>query len=130
MGTRARIATICQNGRFEPTVEGNVERMMALLDQALQQGPDLVCLPEGFADVGVRKPLQETAESLTGATVEACAHRAREARCYIVCPLHTCEGDHIYNSAVLLDRSGEIAGIYHKVCPVTSSPDYTILERG
>jgi predicted amidohydrolase len=103
---------------------------MVLLDQALQRGPDLICLPEGFPHAGVRKPLQEVAEPLTGATVETCAHRAREARCYIVCPLYTREGDHIFNSAVILDRSGEIAGVYHKVCPVTSSPDYTVLESG
>jgi hypothetical protein len=36
----------------------------------------------------------------------------------------------IYNSALLFDRSGEITGIYDKVHPVTSMPDYTVFESG
>ncbi len=130
MGTKARIATVCQGGQFKPTVEENLEYILGLVDMALREKPDLVCLPEAFHDVGVRKPLQETAEPLSGPTITACARKARQAGCYIVCPIHTLEDGRVYNSAVVLDRNGEVAGIYHKVCPVTSSADYTVLEQG
>jgi predicted amidohydrolase len=130
MGTLARIATVCQGGRFFPTVEGNVEHVMSLLERALERRPDLVCLPEGFNDVGTGHRPEETAEPLDGPTVAAFARKARAARCYLVCPLHTREDGRLYNSAVLLDREGRIAGVYHKACPVTLSPDYTSLENG
>lgn len=130
MGTNARIATVCQGGKFKPTVEENREAVLELLDAALREKPDLVCLPEAFTDVGVKQPLKETAEPISGPTVAACARKARQAGCYVVCPIHTLEGDRVYNSAVVIDRGGEVAGVYHKVCPVTSSADYTVLEDG
>ncbi len=128
MGTRARVASVGQAGQFKPTVQGNVEHVMSLVDIALREKPDLVCLPEAFHDVGMDRDIERTAEPLDGPTISAFASKARGARCYIVCPIHTREHDRIYNSAVLLDRSGQVAGVYHKVCPVTTSPDYTVFE--
>lgn len=130
MATRARIASIAQNGRFGSTVEENRDLMLALLDRALQVEPDLVCLPEAFHNAGLAAGPVATAEPLDGPTVAAFARKARQAHCAIVCPIHTLENGRIYNSAVLLDRSGTIAGVYHKRCPVTSASDYTMLEQG
>ena len=36
----------------------------------------------------------------------------------------------IYNSAVVIDRKGQIVGIYHKLHPVTTSFDFTEFESG
>ncbi len=130
MGTRARVATVCQGRQFKPTVEANVEYVMSLLDTALKEKPDIVCLPEAFHDVAVSKDCAETAEPIPGLTLNAFARKAREHRCYIVCPIHTREQGRIFNSAVILDRGGEPAGVYHKACPVTTSADYTSLEEG
>src|SRR5205814_9192151 len=71
VGTRARIATVCQGRQFKPTVEGNVQYVMSLLDRALKEKPDLVCLPEAFHDVAVSRPISETAEPMSGPTLEA-----------------------------------------------------------
>jgi predicted amidohydrolase len=130
--TRARIATVCQAGQFKPTIEGNREHVLGLLDVALRQRPDLVCLPEAFLDVGVGGAPGETAEPLDGPTIQAFARKARQAGCYVVCPLHTRDQNHgsVHNSAVLLDRRGQVAGLYHKRCPVTSAADYTRFEGG
>jgi beta-ureidopropionase len=130
MGSIARIATVCLSGQFKPTVADNVEHVLGLVDTALREKTDLICLPEAFSDVGVAAPPAETAEALDGPTVAACARKAREGGCYIVCPIHTLEEGAVYNSAIVLDRRGEVAGVYHKLCPVTTSPDYTILEEG
>ncbi|MCK4966516.1 carbon-nitrogen hydrolase family protein, partial [bacterium] len=46
--------------------------------------------------------------------VKRMAESARKHKCYIVCPIYTKEGGRIYNSAVLIDRTGGIVGIYHK----------------
>jgi hypothetical protein len=40
--------------------------------------------------------------------------------CYIICPIHTRKGGKVFNSAVLIDRKGEIAGQYDKIHPVSS----------
>jgi len=129
--TVARIATICQGRRFHPTVEGNRAHVLRLLDLALCQEPDLVCLPETFTTVSV--PLEhatEIAEPVPGPTTDAVAERARAHGCYMICPIKNQREGTIRNSAILIDRQGQIAGIYDKAQPVTSSFDYTVFESG
>jgi predicted amidohydrolase len=131
MNSRARIATVAQNRRFFPTVEQNREHVMGLLDRALQHQPDLVCLPEAFPTVAVSgKTPDKYAETVPGPTTDAAAKRARKGRCYVVCPLTTKREGRCWNSAVVLDRAGAVLGIYDKVWPVTTTPDYTLLEDG
>lgn len=130
MCARARVATVCQAGRFYSSVEENRRYVMKLLDLALRQKPDIVCLPEAFTTVSVPKPLSEIAEPVPGPTTEMFAKKAKEHGCYIICPIKTKRDSKLWNSAVIIDRSGEILGIYDKVHPVTSSSDYTVFENG
>lgn len=131
MGSLARIATLCQGGRGHGSVEANRRHMLGLLEQALLQKPDLVCLPEAFLKMGVSgiKPAA-MAETLAGPTVEAVSHLARQGGCYVICPLRTLREGKMWNSAVIVGRSGEIVGQYDKLHPVTTSPDYTVFESG
>ncbi len=130
--TRARVATVCQAQRLFRSVEQNRAHVLDLLDLALKQNPDVVCLPETFATAGVPGSSADLTEMVPGPTIDACAERARRARCYVVCPLLTRRsGDgQVYNSAVILDRSGNVAGVYDKRYPVTSAHDYTRFEDG
>ena len=129
--TVARIATICQGRRFHPTVEANRAHVLRLLDLALRQGPDLVCLPETFTTVSVPiEDVHEVAEPVPGPTTDAVAARARQARSYVICPVKNQRDGTIWNSAIVIDRQGHIAGIYDKAQPVTSSFDYTVFESG
>lgn len=131
MSTMMRIATLTQNGRGCPTVAANRERMLALVDRALLQQPDLICLPEAFTKLGVDPERSaETAEPVPGPTVNALACRAREHHCNIICPIRTLRSGVHYNSAVVIDRTGAVSGIYDKEHPVTTSADYTVFERG
>jgi len=127
---RARIATVCQAGRFYGSVEENRRHVMKLLDLALRQKPDLVCLPESFTTVNVNKPIEEIAESVPGPTTEIVGKKAKAAGCYVICPIRTKRNGKLWNSAIIIDRTGEIFGIYDKVHPVTSSSDYTVFEGG
>jgi predicted amidohydrolase len=129
--TRARIATICRAAHYYPTVAQNRAHVLQLLDLALQQAPDLVCLPETFTTVSV--PVQniiKAAETVPGPTTKAVARRAREHGCYVICPIKNVREGTLWNSAVLIDRHGEIVGLYDKAQPVTSSFDYTVFESG
>ena len=131
MGTVARIITTCQNGRGHATVEENRQHMLGLLDRALLQKPDLVCFPETFTGVGVTDAASaEVAESVPGPTTDAFAKRAKENRCYVICPIRTERDGKQWNSAVIIDRSGEILGVYDKTHPVTTSHNYTVFEEG
>jgi predicted amidohydrolase len=131
MSTMARIITTCLNGHRSATVEGNRETMLALFDRALKQKPDLVCFPETFTGAGIYGAASAgTAETAPGPTTEAFARKAREHRCYVVCPIRTCRDGRQWNSAVVIDRSGEILGSYDKLSPVTTTSDYTDFEDG
>jgi predicted amidohydrolase len=127
---RARIATICQNGQFFSTVEQNREHVLHLLDLALAQRPDMVCLPETFTTAGVLGPEAALAEPVPGPTTDLVAKRAREHHSYVICPIKTHRKGINWNSAVIIGRAGEIVGIYDKVHPVTTSVDYTVMEDG
>lgn len=131
MSTRPRIATIGRDGKYRNTYEANREQMLELCDKALKEKPDLVCIPETFTAAGVwNKKLTDSAEPLDGPTISAFAKKAREGNCYVICPIITRERDHLFNSAVLLDRTGRVTGVYHKHCPVTTSHDYSVIEDG
>ncbi len=131
MSTRARIATTCLAGRRHSTMQANRENALRLLEQAMRQQPDLVCLPETFTTAGVSfGSLAEVCEPIDGPTVAAVARQARMNQAYVICPVFTTRNDACYNSAVVIDRSGDILGIYDKQAPVTTTNDYTLLEGG
>ena len=88
------------------------------MDQMAGPGPDLICLPEAFPSQYQPRPTgAESGEPLEGPTVTAIAQFARQKRCYVVVPI-TCERDgRMFNTAVLLDRDGKVAGTYDKIHP-------------
>jgi beta-ureidopropionase len=131
MTTRARIATICQSGCYQNTIEGNNGEIMKRLDLALKLKPDLVCLPESFSSASVpREIIAKVAESVPGPSTDFFARQAQLHNCYILCPVFTHRGGYYWNSVVLIDRNGNILGFYDKLHPVTSTSDYTQFEQG
>jgi beta-ureidopropionase len=128
--TRARIATIAQGGKRFRTFDQNRDFLMGLLDEALREKPDLVCLPEAFTCSGVKCTFDEKLETLPGPTTDAAARRAREHRCYVICPVEVKIDGRGYNVAAILDRQGQICGVYRKVSPVTTTFNYTLFEGG
>ena len=91
---------------------GNHDQKLPLaikhLETAGQQGVDIACLPEEFAGL--------SPEPIPGPTTQALAKVAQKHRMYVVCPIREQAGDgRQYNTAVLLDRQGKVAGTYRKV---------------
>ena len=130
MPRRAVVATVCQGGNLKPTGEANVAHVLGLLDSLWPHRPDIICLPENFDSAGVAGSAHDRAHELPGPVVERVSVLARKHSCWIVCPQLTLEGDVVYNTAILLDRAGEIAGIYRKRHPVTNQWDYGDMEGG
>ena len=92
---------------FDGDHDKKVAQAVELLETAGQSGVDIACLPEEFAG---RK-----AEPIPGPTTLAIAALARKHHMWIVCPIREEAGSEQYNTAVLLDREGKVAGFYRKV---------------
>lgn len=88
-------------------------QMADRVDREAAQGCDIVILPEHCQ--GFNGSSQETLE---GPTITAMAQLARKHQTYIVCPIDRMDGSLRFNSAVLLDRRGQVVCIYDKVYPV------------
>ena len=100
------------------------KEMDKLLDEAAhyawrarQMGADILAFPEIYPQINSEKQHAEVAEELPGPTTERMMTEASKLDMYIIWPLTTSEGGQAYNSAVLIDRHGQISGIYHKMYP-------------
>ncbi len=113
IGRRVRISSISFTGK-------GLEEVVDLVDQEGARGVDLIALPETW-----RGQHAGSAETLDGPTIRALAALARRHRTYIVCPLDRQDGSRRLNSAVLLDRAGNITCVYDKVYPYWSEFDLT-----
>ena len=76
---------------------------------------DIILLPEGITVVGTGKKDAEAAEPVPGPTTERLGELARRKNSYVVAGIYEREGPLVYNTAVLIDRTGRLAGKYRKV---------------
>ena len=119
------IASIDLRGIWpEETVEKRISDILERMENVYSFEPDVICLPETFQTswVNERKELDEYAEDekVPGPVTSIIAEEAKKQNCYIVCPLITKNEGHYYNSSILLDRKGDITGVYHKTHLVPS----------
>lgn len=114
----SRLVTIASvNLRPESTgsPEKSVEQFLATAERVVPAKADLVVLPEGITVVGTGKRYAEVAEAVPGPTTKRLGEFARKHKTYVVGGLYEREGQVVYNTAVLLDRAGNLAGKYRKV---------------
>ena len=94
------------------------ESVRAFVDLARAEVPaeaDVIVLPEGITLVGTGRSYAEVAEPVPGRTTRVLGELARARDAWVVAGLYEREGVAIYNTAVLLDRQGRLAGAYRKV---------------
>jgi beta-ureidopropionase len=125
------VATIDLKGLWpDSTRESRIRRVLDRMRELEGLKPDLVCLPELFDTIWVDEKIsvKDAAEDekVPGPVTSRIAEFARKNNCYVVCPVYTKTEGHYYNSSLLLDRKGAIAGVYHKIHPVKSE----ILKNG
>ncbi|MBK8503747.1 MAG: carbon-nitrogen hydrolase family protein [Saprospiraceae bacterium] len=100
----------------QSTTEQNLLEFGDFAREAGQQGADIVCLPEGITLVGTQKNYMDAAESIPGPTTDYLGQIAKESGMYIVAGILERDGKAVFNTAILLDRDGQVAGKYRKVC--------------
>ncbi|MCD6308932.1 MAG: carbon-nitrogen hydrolase family protein, partial [Candidatus Latescibacteria bacterium] len=101
------------------TVNERIDRVIERMEEAAAYDPDIVCLTEVFPHASLRNlpPVPERAEAVPGPIISRIAGYARRHRCYVICPLLTKRDGRVYNSGVLIDRKGGVAGVYDKIHP-------------
>ncbi|NQT53603.1 carbon-nitrogen hydrolase family protein, partial [bacterium] len=97
------------------TREKNLDLWCQQIDAAGKLGLDAVCLCEAITSVGTRQTAADDARPIPGPDTERLGAAARRNKLYVVAGLAERDGDAIYNTAVLLDREGRLAGKYRKV---------------
>lgn len=84
------------------------------LDQISTQRMDLVCLPELINIAGLYGDPSDLAEPIPGPSSERLSEKAMSHGFYLASSLLERKGDAIYNTGLLIDRSGGILGKYRK----------------
>jgi len=110
LGRPVRVVSLSFNGKSLAVIADVVDREGA-------NGVDLIILPETW------RGQKDSPESLDGPTVTAMAALAKKHNTYLVCPIDRRDGAHRLNTAVLIDRTGNISGVYDKVYPYWSEFD-------
>ncbi len=96
--------------------QANFTRFAARLERLAASRPDVVCLPE-CAFTGylyTEEDFSRFAEPLSGPTMERMARLARRYGVYLCFGLLERAAEGVYNTAVLLDRQGEILLAHRK----------------
>ena len=115
---RVAVATGTEEGAraSRPTLEDGIAYYAGLAEEACgNHGAELVALPEIGLQWHVPGHAFDKAVSVPGPETDRFAEIARRHGAVIVVGLHERDGDAVFNSAVTIDRTGDIAGVYHKV---------------
>ena len=93
----------------------SVRRFLDVVERSVTIRADVILLPEGITVVGTGKGFAEVAETIPGPTTKLLGEIAKKKNSYLVAGMYERDGAAIYNTAVLLDRTGSVAGKYRKV---------------
>jgi predicted amidohydrolase len=105
-GRQVKVATIPIG--FGGNHDEKLKLALNHLETAGKLDVDIACLPEEFSGT--------VAEPIPGPTTKAVSELAKRHGMYVICPIREqAEGGRQYNTAVLLDREGRVAGYYRKV---------------
>ncbi|MBN2271470.1 MAG: carbon-nitrogen hydrolase family protein [Sedimentisphaerales bacterium] len=97
------------------TPEKNMALWCEQIDAAGKLGLDIVCLGEVIQSVGTSATILDCAQQIPGPATEQLGLAAKKNSIYVVATINEKAGDVVYNTAVLIDRRGNLAGKYRKV---------------
>jgi N-carbamoylputrescine amidase len=110
----AGIQFSCSNDK-----EKNTEKACKMIDMAVEQGAKIVSFQELFNLPWFPRNRNDSAfglaEEIAGPTIERVRGKAKGGECVVVLPFFERENGHYYNSCVVIDADGRVAGLYRKV---------------
>jgi len=98
----------------QTTCDENLKKALYGIDKASKVNPDLIVLTECFLNRRTWLPFKETAVNMNSHPVEELKKKAKLYNCYIATSLTIEEEGRYYNRGILINRKGEIEGIYDK----------------
>ncbi|HOP78815.1 MAG TPA: carbon-nitrogen hydrolase family protein [Thermogutta sp.] len=111
---KVKVGTVYLRPR-NSTPEKNLELFCAKLDEAGKLGLDIVCLGEAITLVGTNKSAADVLEPIPGPSTQRLGEAARRNHLWVVAGLYERDGQTPYNTAVLINREGQLVGKYRKV---------------
>lgn len=108
-GRPVRVVSLCFNGN-------NFSEILKIVDQEGAKGTDIIVLPETWRG-------DQLVETLKGESIKELSRLAKKHNTYIISPIERKEGEHRYNTAILIDREGKVIGRYDKLYPYWSEFD-------
>ena len=111
-----KLASIHHRPRNSSGPEENLKQFAALIGQAAEKDADIVCLPEGITLVGTGLNYISASEPVPGPSTKFLGKLAEKHGLYVVAGILERDGETVYNTSVLIDRDGNLAGKYRKVC--------------
>ncbi|MFQ5329867.1 MAG: nitrilase-related carbon-nitrogen hydrolase [Thermodesulfobacteriota bacterium] len=117
MKEKLTIAGIQMSSGLDKTA--NMERAGKLIEVAAERGATIASLPQLFNThwfpCEIKGAHRELAEESSGPTVTAMREIAQRLKMILICPIFERDGDAFYNTAFVIDESGELIGRYRKV---------------
>jgi predicted amidohydrolase len=112
---RVTVAAVNLRPRSTASAEASVAKFVDMVQSKISVGTDVILLPEGITVVGNGKKYVDVAETIPGPTTTKLGELAKAKKAYVVAGIIEREGIALYNTAVLIDRAGAVAGKYRKV---------------
>lgn len=114
MARKVKVATISMalECRKPKNRQDNLDYISQIIAEITPIKPDLICLPEVFPIAGL-----DEREKILGPGKELLLEVAKKYQTYIVGSLYEEREGKLYNTALVVNRSGEIVGRYDKIHP-------------
>jgi predicted amidohydrolase len=109
------VATVNLRPRNTKSAAESVSRFIETVERQVTQKTDVVLFPEGITVVGTGRSYVEVAETVPGPATARLGELAKKRNTWVAAGIYEREGPVVYNTAVLMDRSGKLAGRYRKV---------------
>ncbi len=110
-----------------PQMMDHFNKLLGLFEEAGEMGADLVCGPEDMQHIGsyglhvdVMDPetgkifADALAVPVPGPLTDRISKIAKQYNMYVIAPIYEVDGDKVYNTAVVFDRTGKIIGKHRK----------------
>jgi predicted amidohydrolase len=111
---KVKVATILARAAYD-TLGENLAVMLRGIDVAAKKTKaDVLCLSENQYAFETNIPMIESADTIPGTLTKAMSGKAKLYKAYIIFSMLEKDRDNFYQTAVLIDRSGKVAGKYRK----------------
>jgi N-carbamoylputrescine amidase len=111
---------VVQLESIDGDIAGNLKNAERWLDQAVAAGAQLIVFPE-FMPTGylLGEAIWDSGETMTGPTVSWLTRQSKKHRAWLGTSFLEVEGEHFYNSFVLTNPKGQVAGKVRKEVPAS-----------